>query len=110
MSDFHIYNNYLNDDYLKAKKSNDKFAKNALKTEDEIQRFGNNEIRLKIGNYRYKLSLTAEAVEKKIDAIEQEIEIKQSLVSNNSEKIKWLIADIKFYQSRILKYDSLLSV
>jgi hypothetical protein len=110
LPDFYIYNNFLNEDYLKAKSKGDPYARNHLKSAEDLQRIGNNELRLKIGNYRYKLTLTAESIETKIKAIATEIATKKNTLNNNSEKIKGLLADTRFYQSRVLKYDSLLSV
>lgn len=110
LPDFYIYNNFLNEDYLKAKSKGEQYARNHLKSEEDLQRIGNNELRLKIGNYRYKLTLTAESIETKIKALAAEIATKQNTLSSNIYKIKGLLADTRFYQSRILKYDSLLSV
>ena len=108
-SDFMLYNNFLNRKYIEKKKTDNAFAKNEILSTEDLKRSYNDKIRLEIANYRHNLQYQLEEVNYEIELLVNQM----ALLKTELEKLQLTLKEnrdnLRFYQSRILKYESLLS-
>ncbi|MFW5888002.1 MAG: hypothetical protein ACOCUH_04320 [Bacteriovoracia bacterium] len=109
MTDYALYNNYLNVAYQKAKKNGDQFAKTRLVTEEVVQSRFNCELKLEIQNYRSGLSAKLEKLNLELQVVQDQFDGVKNMQEQYIQKIKELHNELRFYEARILKYESLLT-
>jgi len=109
MSDFALFNNYLNTDYQTAKQNGDKYAKSRLKTKDDVESKFNHELKLQILNYRSKLSAKLEKLNWELQGLQEHIDSLKFEQEQHIAKTTELVHEMRFYEARILKYESLLT-
>ena len=109
MTDYALFNNYLNIPYQTAKKKGDKFAKTRLKTEEDIQNKFNHELKLEIQNFRSAISAKLEKLNWEYQLVQYQFDVLINTHEQNNQRITKLHEELRFYEARILKYESLLS-
>ncbi len=109
MSDYALYNNYLNKAYQAAKQKGDQFAKTRLITESDIQNKFNHELKLEIQNYRNSLNTKLEKLNLELKFVQDQFDDLMNIQEQNNTRISELHNELRFYEARILKYESLLS-
>lgn len=107
MSDYYLFNNYLNEEYLEAKRRNDSFADFKVKSESDLESSLNKKYRLQIDNYRMKISAKIDLLNNQIIALELAINEKEQLIKINNELIKENQVQMRFFESRVLKYEAM---
>lgn len=108
LSDVTLYNNYLNSAYLNEKKKVDSFAQIRLKSESDIENKHNPYLRVEIESYRSKIDTLINKDDLEIASFQRKIESVNKSISQNSEKIKDLKFQLRFYEARILRYENML--
>ena len=108
-SDFMLYNNFLNRKYIEKQKAGHKFADNEILSAGDLKRTYNDKIRLMIANYRHKLHYKLEEVNYEIELLNNQMAHLKTELEETQTAIKDQKDNLRFYQSRILKYESLLS-
>lgn len=109
MSDYSLYNNFLNASYQTAKNNGDQFAKTRLKTEEDLQSKFNHELKLEIQNYRSAIATKIEKLNWELNIIRNQLEALRIEQDQTNFRISDLHKEMRFYEARILKYESLLS-
>jgi hypothetical protein len=107
MSDYSLFNNYLNTEYLNAKKNNDSFADFKLKSETDLKNSINKQYQLQIESYRIKINAKIDLFNSQIAQMENVINEKEQLIKINSDCIKENLVQLRFWESRVLKYEAL---
>ncbi|MBR8535122.1 hypothetical protein KDU71_06100 [Carboxylicivirga sediminis] len=107
-TDTNLYNQFLNGEYLSAKKQNDKFAKTKLLSEDVLSFPSNANIRALIAEYRSKLNNQIIVYDGQVNTIKQAIENMELSIKRNNDKLKEIQQQIAFYQTRILRLERVL--
>ncbi len=110
MSDYALYNNFLNVAYQTAKQKGDQFAKTRLVTEADIQSKFNHELKLEILNYRSTLSTKLEKLNGELSILQGQFEALNYKQEHINLKLSELYNQMRFYEARIFKYESLLTV
>ncbi len=108
-SDFMLYNNFLNRKYIEKQKAGHEFADNEILSAEDLKRSYNDKIRLEIANYKHKLQYKVEEVNYEIELLINELAHLKTELEETQSAIKDQKDNLRFYQSRILKYESLLS-
>ncbi|WP_010662694.1 DUF2256 domain-containing protein [Marinilabilia salmonicolor] len=108
LTDSQIFNNYLNTEYLTAKKMDKANPEKLLKTDWEITGYSGESFRQRINNYRMRLKNEILKLEGQADNIQNQIRKTETLIVSNKETIQENIQQVRFYQSRILRYEGLL--
>ncbi len=109
-TDTNLYNQFLNGEYLSAKKQNDKFAKNKLLSEDVLSFPSNANIRAIIAEYRSKLNNQMIVYNAQVTTIKQAIENMESSIKRNNDQLKEVQQQIVFYQTRILRLERIIVI
>lgn len=109
LTDYALYNNYLNVAYRTAKQKGDQFAKTRLVTVDDIQSKFNHEMKLEIQNYRSVLDAKLEKLDWELRLVQDQCDALIIKREQNNSKMAELHNELRFYEARILKYESLLT-
>ena len=108
LSDLTLYNTFLNEVYLAEKKKGNEFAYTRLKSESDLNSLSNPKYRIAIENYRKKVAFLIKNQDLKIATIEQRIAAFTNEIDQHSAKIKELQNQLRFYESRVLKFETML--
>lgn len=108
LSDLALYNKFLNREYLSEKKKGNKFAHIRLKSEFAITSSNNPQIKIEIETYRNNLKSLVDNFDNDINLKKQRIESLKSTIDQHDLKIKELRNQLRFYEARILKYETML--
>jgi len=109
MSDYALYNNFLNVTYQAAKKKGDQFAKNRLVSEEHLQSKFNHELKFEIQNYRSALCAKLEKFTWELRTMQDQLDALKIKLEENNLKRSELHNKLRFYEARILKYESLIT-
>jgi len=106
LTDGQIYNGYLNKAYINALKEGNEFAHNRM-IHFEPKNIPD-KYRHPIVEYRLKISNAIMEKEEDVKSIHTDINRSVEIIDTNQKEIKNCDDNIRYYQSRIIKYDSLL--
>ena len=84
--------------------------KNRMISEEDLQNTFNLSIKLKIQNCRTSLNTKLEKINWEIKILQDKLEHINEQLDKSNQKIVALQAELRFYEARILRYESLLTV
>jgi len=108
LSDLTLYNNYLNGAFLSEKKNGNNFANNRLKSESDLENKFNPMLRVEIEDYRNNIGSAIDKHDLEIANNQHQIDTAKSEIDKNCAKIKELQNQLRFYEARVLKYETIL--
>ncbi|MCU4177635.1 hypothetical protein [Carboxylicivirga sp. N1Y90] len=108
LSDLALYNNYLNSAYLTEKKKGNEFAHNRLKSESDLTNAYSPNMRISVENYRSNIISAINKHDLEITNFQQQIVTVKTNIDQYCAKIKELQSQLRFYEARVLKYETLL--
>ena len=108
LSDLALYNNFLNREYISEMKKGNKYAHTRLKSEFSITNSNNPMIKIEIETYRNNIKSLVDNFDNDINNKKQQIEALRSKIDLHDLKIKELRNQLRFYEARILKYETML--
>jgi len=108
LSDLALYNNYLNNAYLTEKKKGNEFAHNRLKSDSDLNSAYNPNLRITVENYRNNIVSSIKKHDLEITNMQHQITSIRNDNDQNCAKIKELQNRLRFYESRVLKYETML--
>ena len=108
LSDLTLYNNYLNSAFLTEKKNGNNFANSRLKSESDLENKFNPILRVEIEDYRNNIGSAIDKHDLEIANNQHQIDTAKSEIDKNCAKIKELQSQLRFYEARVFKYETIL--
>ncbi len=109
MPNNNLYNTFLNTEYEDAIAKSNRLASHKLVSLFDIEGSFGKKYKSKITEYKLKLRQKIADYENQAQKLDLSIEEIMKKTVNNEEQVKIYLQDIRFYQNRIIKYDTILT-
>lgn len=109
LSDTDLYNNFLNGEYQEAVKDNNSFADFKLITPQKLSLESSGKLLFRINQYRLKIKNLILTHISEVSRLDQQIKDIDIAIKRQNKTIEENQASIRFYQTRIIRLEQLLS-
>ncbi|MBR8534675.1 hypothetical protein KDU71_03820 [Carboxylicivirga sediminis] len=110
MSDVDLYNTFINKPYLEELRKGNEFAHNRLKTTADIDSKYNPTHKMLVSKFRLRQKQKLTEISSKVEQLEHEIAQNTQSIDDIHASSDELKLQLRFYENRIIKFESLLSV